>query len=299
MDLSFHVYTKDFKKNLMKPNVLIDNIKFAEGLRWHKDELWFCDLWSKKIYKINKTNQLSCEIELEDQPVSLGWLSDDSLLITSLLERKLLLLDKGILTDYIDLTFTSPGYAHDFTVSSKDYIYISVSGFYPAFEVTPKTSNILLLTPEREIKIAASGVRYPNGIQLIESEKKLLVSETFAASISEFQVTHDYKLIEQKSFYAFDNKGFYVQFDQNGVPRDLTRYYPDGIAYDHHREVLWVASPGRNEVVAVNQYGIQEIINTNLTPFDCVLNESGTRLYIGSSNGNNNQAQGMIEYVDL
>ena len=283
----------------MKSNILIDNIKFAEGLRWHKGELWFCDLWSNKVFKIDKSNQLSCEVELDDQPVSLGWLSDNSLLMTSLMDRKLLLMKNGELSDYVDLSFVSPGYAHDFIVTSTDYVYISVSGFYPAFNVTPKTSSIFLITPKKEIKIAASEIRYPNGIQLIDSEKKLLVAETFAASISEFQVTPDYKLVEQKCFYAFDDRGFDVQFNQGGVPCDLTRYYPDGITYDQHRKVLWVASPGRNEVVAINQQGIQKIIKTNLIPFDCSMNENGSRLYIGSSNGDKDAALGMIEYIDL
>lgn len=56
--------------------VLIDTIKFAEGLRWHNDQLQFCDLWAKKVYCYDKSSQLSNALCLDDEPVSLGWLSD-------------------------------------------------------------------------------------------------------------------------------------------------------------------------------------------------------------------------------
>ncbi|WP_367608332.1 SMP-30/gluconolactonase/LRE family protein [Legionella sp. W05-934-2] len=284
----------------MKTRTLIDNIKFAEGLRWHNNELWFCDLWSNKIYKIDQNNKLSCQIELDDQPVALGWLSDDSMLVASLYERKLLQLKDGVFSCYADLSNTQPGYAHDFVISSQDYVYISTSGFYPSYKAKPVTSNILLITPEKEIRTAASNIRYPNGIKLIDSEKRLLVSETFAASVSEFQVSKDHSLIHQRNYYSFDNKGFDVEFDKNGVPFDLNRYYPDGICFDEKREILWVASPGRNEVVAINKKGIQEVIKIRLIPFDCSLSGvSNNRLYIGSSNGDKVNAKGMIEYVDL
>lgn len=284
----------------MNTKILIDNIKFAEGLRWHNNELWFCDLWSNKIYKVDQKNKLSCQVELDDQPVSLGWLSDGSMLVSSLYERKLLQSKDGVFSCYADLSSTEPGYAHDFVVSSQDYVYISTSGFYPSYKTIPVTSNILLITPEKEVRIAASNIRYPNGIKFIDSEQRLLVSETFAATVSAFEVSKDHTLINQRGFYSFDNKGFDVEFDKNGVPSDLNRYYPDGICFDQKRNILWVASPGRNEVVAINKKGIQKVIKTRLIPFDCSLGDmSSNRLYIGSSNGDKDNPKGMIEYVEL
>lgn len=179
-------------------NVLIDNLKFTEGLRWHSDRLWFCDLWDRKVYSADLNGNLKTEVIIDDEPVGLGWLSDGTLLITSLMDRKLLAYKDGKLSVYCDLQQVSPGYCHDFTVSKDDYIYLSTSGFYPAYGVKPVSSSILMITPEKKIKITAKNIGYPNGIKIAKDGKRLFISETFAASIASFEIDIEHQLIHQQ-----------------------------------------------------------------------------------------------------
>src|SRR3990167_8479954 len=103
--------------------IFLDGFKFTEGARWYKKQLWFCDVWDQKIYCFNADGTKAKEISIEDQPVGLGWLSDGSLLITSLMKRELLKYDENSLSVYKSLEISAPGYCHDFTVSQDDIVY--------------------------------------------------------------------------------------------------------------------------------------------------------------------------------
>lgn len=284
----------------IKSEIYIDNFQFAEGLRWHNGALWFCDLHDKRIYQVDSNRALHCFIELNDQPAAVGWLSDGSMLVTSLYDRKLLGIEHNQVKTIADLSSLAPGYGHDMIVAADDTVYISASGFYPAYGIEPIKSNIMMLTPDGRLQIAVSNVGYPNGLALIDNQSRLLVAETFAADIAQYDVNSDHTLSNRQPFYVFDDIGFQVTFDKLGIPEDLSRYYPDGIDYDGLRDILWVASPGRNEVVGIHDNDIQLVVHTNGIPFDCAV--GGTNydvLFIGSANPGLTGWSGQIEYVQL
>lgn len=285
----------------LKTEIYIDGLKFTEGLRWHDNQLWFCDLWAKKVYRSNNKGTYINVIELEDEPVGLGWLSDGTLLITSLFKRELLAYQENSLSLYKDLQCSAPGYCHDFTVSKNDYIYLSASGFYPAYQVKPVPSNILMITPDKELRIAATDVGYPNGIVLCDDDKKLIVAETFAGRIITFELNSQHELTNRCELVAFDQKGFQVDFDRNAVPIDLERHYPDGISYNQQKRELWVASPGKKEILCLNSMGeIIKTVHTLSIPFDCALGGSNQDiLFIASSDLRKDADTGKIEYVKL
>lgn len=284
----------------IKSDIFVDNFQFAEGLRWHDEKLWFCDLQGKKIYQVNPTGDLHCFLELRDQPAAVGWLSDGRMLVTSLYDRKLLSIQDKQVSTAADLSSLAPGYGHDMIVAADDTVYISASGFYPAYGVKPITSNIMMLTKDGQLQTAATQVGYPNGLALINNQSNLLVAETFAANIALYDVNPDHTLSNKRSYYAFDDKGFQVTFDQFGVPEDLSRYYPDGIEYDHSRDILWVASPGRNEVVGISNHQIQITVQTKGIPFDCVIGgPNQDLLLIGSANPGLTGWSGQIELIKV
>lgn len=283
----------------MKTDILIDSIQFAEGLRWREGKLWFCDLWAKRVYTVDPRGLLQCVLSLDDEPVALGWLRDGSLLVMSLYRRELQRYEEGRCSLYADLSMSAPGYAHDFTVSKDNNVYVSVSGFYPRQGVKPVTSSIYCITPQQEVRMAASNIRYPNGIQLLNNQGQLVVSETFAAAVSILEVGKDSRLSNRQEYLAFDDKGFSVAFDAAGVPIDLNRYYPDGLCVDERRGCLWVACPGRNEVLAITPGGIKARISARAIPFDCAIDSVGNTLFIGSSNANKSNPKGQIECCDI
>lgn len=281
--------------------IFLDGFSVTEGLRWHQNHLWFCDLWEHKIYCFDIDGSKTKEITIDDKPAGLGWLSDGTLLITSLMKRELLSYRNNQLSVFKTLELAEPGYCHDFTVTQDDFIYLSASGFYPAYNVRPVKSNILMITPNKEIKIAAKELGYPNGIVITPDGKNLIVSETFSASISIFEINDDHTLINQKVWAKFDDLGFQVSFDKNGIPTNMSRHYPDGICYDDQLNAVWVASPGKNEVLCVAKNSeILRIVHTISRPFDCVLGGKENRtLYIATSDMIGSNRTGKIEQVNV
>lgn len=282
-------------------NIYIDNFRLVEGLRWHDNKLWFCDLWDQRVYCFASNDEKVHEIAIDDQPVGLGWLSDQRLLITSLFNRQLLQYQHNHVSLFKDLACAAPGYCHDFTISIQDVIYLSASGFYPSHNVTPVKSNILMITPDKKIAVAATDIGYPNGIIITPDGKQVIVAETFAGRLSIFDIADDFTLINRKIWYKFDALGFQVSFDKNVIPEDKERHYPDGICYDVTNNAVWVASPGRREVVCVDQNNkVLHTIKTKSHPFDCTLGgKDGNTLFIGSSDVDKNSRTGKIEYVTL
>ncbi len=280
--------------------IFLEGFKFTEGVRWYKNQLWFCDLWDNKIYCFNADGTKAKEISI-DTPVGLGWLSDGSLLITSLINRKLLRYYNDNLSVYKNLEIATPGYCHDFTISNNDVVYLSASGFYPSYNTKPTKSNILMITPDKKIQIAAKDLGYPNGIVITPNGKNLIVAETFSSQISSFVINPDFTLTHQKIWAKFDDLGFKVSFDINGVPEDKNRHYPDGICNDNQLDAIWVASPGKKEVLCVNQQGsILKIVTTIGHPFDCILGgEDNRTLFIATSGMQKQERTGKIEKIQV
>ena len=84
--------------NLIK---VAEGFHFLEGPRWHENKLWFSDMHGYKVHNLDADGNLSTLAEIPEQPSGLGWLPDGSLIIVSMLDRKLMKLKDCLL-------YTSP-----------------------------------------------------------------------------------------------------------------------------------------------------------------------------------------------
>lgn len=284
-----------------KTNIFLKHFRFTEGIRWHDNKLWFCDLWDKTIYCFNESGKKHQQIHLQDEPVGLGWLSDGRMLITSLYERSLLIYEQKAFHLLKDLSCSTPGYCHDLTVSNNDIAYISRSGFYPSPDAKIVHSEIYMLYPDNRLSIAAENIGYPNGMDITPDGKTLFVSETFADTISTFDIDEQGQLFNQRTLIQFDTLGFQVSFTEDGIPQNRERMYPDGLCYDKKRALVWVASPGQKVILGIDKNGtISETIHTRAIPFDCVIGgQDLNTIYIASSQMSRDDKTGMIESLTL
>src|SRR5690606_29585057 len=101
-----------------KTKVLIDNLGFPEGPRWHNGRLWFSDFRLRRVATVDSSGQLEVILELDDQPSGLGWLPDGSLLIVSMINKTLLKLTNGQLTTVADLSALASHWCNDMVVDS-------------------------------------------------------------------------------------------------------------------------------------------------------------------------------------
>ena len=84
--------------------VLVDGIDFGEGPRWHEGRLWYSDFYQNGVFAVTPDGVREQVLALSQQPSGLGWLPDGRLLVVSMLDQKLLVVDDGDVTEYADLS---------------------------------------------------------------------------------------------------------------------------------------------------------------------------------------------------
>lgn len=278
----------------MKTDITLSGLKHPEGLRWHNNNLYFCDIGDKKIYCYDsQESKLKTIIELSDQAGGITWSQDGGLCFNSFYNRKLCTISNNEIVELLDYEDIEPGYAHDMTTSPDGIIYVSTSGFLPAKNVNVKTSNILGIK-DNLVFTAAKNVEYPNGIVVSEDGQLAYVSETFSGRIKKFDIDNGF-LINPRALFQFDDLGFQVEFNELGIPKNINRYYPDGMCLNVDKKSIWVASPGYNTVINISENGlILSEVDCKYFPFDCAISDNGT-LYIGTLDPNT--GKGYIESI--
>ncbi|MDP7545827.1 MAG: SMP-30/gluconolactonase/LRE family protein, partial [Alphaproteobacteria bacterium] len=87
-----------------QPKVILDDLTFPEGPRWHEGRLWFSDFYAHEVVAVDISGKRETIVEVPGQPSGLGWTPDGRLLVVSMLDRKLLRLDPGGLVEVADLS---------------------------------------------------------------------------------------------------------------------------------------------------------------------------------------------------
>ena len=100
------------------PQVLIENLVFPEGPRWHGGKLWFSDMHAHEVVTVDLQGNRESIVEVPNQPSVLGWLPDGRVLVVSMTDRKLLRMDPGGLTEAADLSHLATFHYNDMVVDA-------------------------------------------------------------------------------------------------------------------------------------------------------------------------------------
>ena len=84
--------------------VLLEDLVFPEGPRWHDGRLWFSDMHDQRVIAVDLDGRSETIAEVANQPSGLGWLPDGRLLVVSMTDRMLLRLDDDGLAEIADLS---------------------------------------------------------------------------------------------------------------------------------------------------------------------------------------------------
>ena len=219
-------------------NVLVDDLVFAEGPRWHEGRLWFSDIRDQKICAVDPAGKLEVIAELDFEPSGLGWLPDGRLLVVSMLDHKLLRLEAGGPVEVADLSAYCGGHLNDMVVDARGRAFIGNIGFDISVEpLEPRPTNIVSVDPDGSARVAAPGVMSPNGMVITPDSSTLIVAESAAMRLAAFAIRDDGTLGELRVFAD--------------LPGGATA---DGICLDAEGAV-WVASPTTSEFLRVRDGG--------------------------------------------
>jgi sugar lactone lactonase YvrE len=247
---------------------LLDGLAFPEGPRWHDGKLVFSDVHAHQVIAVDMAGKSSVVCEVPAQPSGLGWLPDGRMLVVSMIDRKLLRLDRDGLKTVADISNLAPFHCNDMVVDSKGRSYIGNFGFDLHANEKPRPTTLVMVTPEGAARIVAEDLKFPNGTVITPDGKTLIVGESFGSVLTAFDIAADGTLSGRR------------------VWASLGENVPDGIGLDAEG-AIWVACPTKSEVIRVKQGGeVTERFKVRTDAFACMLGgPDGRTLFVATANG--------------
>ena len=251
----------------MSTTILRDGLFFGEGPRWHEGRLWYSDFYDHAVHAIDLSGNDERIVEVESQPSGLGWLPDGDLLVTSMLDRKLMRWNGSELTTHADLGAHFTWHANDLLVDQQGRAYIGNFGF--DFEVfldeqgieglfadpDSLTTVMCRVDPDGTINIASDGLIFPNGMVITPDGKTMIVAETLALRLTAFDIAADGSLSNRR------------------VWADLSAEMaaPDGICLDAEGAV-WIANALAPRLMRIGEGGVVlDDVETTMNTYACML----------------------------
>lgn len=241
--------------------VVADGFAFPECPRWRDGRLWFSDQHDRAVLRLDPSGGASEKVvEVPGQPSGLGWLADDSLLVVSMVDRRVMRLTEGRLEEHADLSAVATFHCNDMVVDWEGRAYVGNFGFDFEAGAAPVLAALALVHPDGRVEVAARDLSFPNGAAVTRDGETLVVAESSAARVSAFDIAEDGTLVNRRVFAQLEGA------------------VPDGICLDAEGAV-WIASPIGNKVLRV-LHGGKVTHQVDVSPqnaYACVLGGSDRR----------------------
>lgn len=265
--------------------ILLDGLTFPEGPRWRDGKLWFSDFYSRRVIRVGLDGRAETIVEVPNRPSGLGWRPDGTLLIVSMLDRRLMRLERRKLEVVADLSALATGPCNDMVVDAVGRAYVGNFGFDRHAGEPERTTCIVRVDPDGTVARAADDLLFPNGTVITADGRCLIVGETFPKRLTAFDIRPDGVLANRRIFAQFED------------------CYPDGTCLDAEG-AIWVADARGNRVIRVFEGGrIERTVSTGKQgAFACMLGGDDRRtLFICTSSGSGpavaEKRDGRIEFV--
>jgi sugar lactone lactonase YvrE len=248
--------------------VLIDGLAFPEGPRWHDGKFVFSDMHAHQVLAVDLAGKREVVCEVPQRPSGLGWLPDGRMLVVSMVDRKLMRLDRDGLKPVADMTQLAPFDCNDMVVDARGRAYVGNFGFDLHKNETPRTTTLVMAEPDGAARVVADDLMFPNGMVITPDGNTLVVGESFGRRLTAFDIGADGSLTNRR------------------VWAELGNNVPDGICLDAEN-AIWVACPTASEVIRVKQGGeVTERIKVETDAFACMLGgPDGRTLFVATSPG--------------
>jgi sugar lactone lactonase YvrE len=213
---------------------VLEDLHFAENLRWRDGRLWFSDMYGDKIHAYDPATGVDEIVGELFHPAGLGWLPDGRLLAVATEDRYVFVVSADRNELYADLSQHVPAWANEMLVDPAGRAYVGNFG-YDLFGGEARDTHLVLVEPDGQVRAQPGGLSFPNGM-VVRSDGQLVVAETFASRLALFDVAADGDLTAAGTI---------------ALPEGVM---PDGICVDE-RDGIWITSPLSDEVVYASADG--------------------------------------------
>ena len=265
---------------------LLAGLTFPEAPRWHDGRLWFSDFYTHRVIAVDGAGRAETMLEVPQQPSGLGWTPDGTLLVVSMLDRRLLRVERGTPRLHADLATVATGPCNDMVVDGRGRAYVGNFGYDRHRGEPPRTTCVARVDPDGRVSRAAEDLFFPNGTVITPDGRTLIIGETQAHRLTAFDVAPDGTLANRRVWAPLDEAVF-----------------PDGMCLDAEG-AIWVADARGPALLRVREGGqIERAIPTGgRYAFACMLGGGDRRtLFACTSTGSGpamaDKREGAIESV--
>ncbi len=236
--------------------VLAEGLGFPESTRWREGRTWLCNWGSGEVLAVapDGGREVMARLPLDTLPFSIDWLPDGRLVVVAGPSRELLVQAGAGFDRLADLSGFGPAPFNELVVDAAGNAYVNGG-----------PGAVVLIRSDGSVDQVAEGLKWPNGMALVDDGRTLVVADSHAQLLIGFDVANDGSLT---------NRRVWAQLE----------HAPDGICADADGAV-WAASVPGQRCVRVREGG--EVLNTVAVDrgcFACMLGgPDGTTLFIAAA----------------
>lgn len=155
-------------------------------------------MYGGAVYRSDARGHAVKVVDVDDNPSGIGFLPTGDLIFTSMNTGTVQRVVDGASQEQASVRELTPYMINDMYVTKDGRAYVGEFGFDYVAGDEPKPGDLLTITPEGDVSVAARGLSLPNGIVISPDGKTLLVAESMASVIAAFDVSEDGSLSNRR-----------------------------------------------------------------------------------------------------
>ncbi len=180
-------------------STVLTGVDFGEGPRWHDGRLWFSDFYRGGVFALDSDGNAERRLTIDDRPSGLGWLPDGTLLVVSMVDRRVLAVDAdGSTRTHADLSEIATGLCNDMVVAADGTAYVGNFGFDSEAGGEFATATLAKISPDGDASAAAPDLMFPNGSVITPDGSTLIVAETYGQRFTAWDIGADGSLSNRR-----------------------------------------------------------------------------------------------------
>ena len=199
-------------------HTLMTGLVVGESPRWHDDRLWLSNWGAQEIIALDVDGGCGVMARVSTTvPFSIDWLPDGRLLVVSGPEAQLLRQEPdGSLVAHADLSGLAKGW-NEIVVDGRGNTYVNGSDFDFGGGGPFIPGVIALVTPDGAVRLVADDIHFPNGMVVTPDNRTLIVTESFAARLTAFDIAADGSLSNRRIWADLGQGGDGMCLDADGA----------------------------------------------------------------------------------